>query len=297
MRLSIILAVQEGAHRLEAVLGALAADLPDGVEVLLAWPRDDGAASRVANAHAAMGWLVPMQGGSGALVPELWALGIRAARSPRVALTVVHCVPPPGWVQRLLDADLTTWAGLGGPIDQRPGSDSLGWAIYLQRYTPFASAASPHGVEQVDDIAADNALYDRAALNDVADSWAEGFWEPTVHAALRARGRQLACDPALVLLHDNGYSALGFIRQRLHHGFRFGRDRARAMPPVLGAAYAAATPTVPLLFGRKVLTRALRLREARPHLPGALPWLAVFVGAWALGEVLGAQAGAFGGDR
>ena len=290
-RLTVVLAVQEGAHRLDAVVGALAAGLPSGVEVIVLWPEDDGEARHAVGALPPAPWLVTMPGPARALVPELWALGVQGSRAPRVALTVVHCVPSPGWIDGLLEADLERFAAVGGPIDQRPGSDALGWAVYLQRYAPFASSEGPHQTAAVDEIAGDNALYARSALDAVSGSWSDGFWEPTVHAALLDEGLQLGMDPGLGVLHDNGYSARGFLVQRLRHGYRFGRDRARALEGPVAAAYAAATPAVPLLFGRKVLQRSLRLREARVHLPGALPWLAVYVGAWSLGEILGAHAG------
>ncbi len=291
MKLSVVLAVQEGAHRLEAVVGALDADRPEGVEVLVVWASDDAPARRAAHALAPSErpWLVLLPASPGSLVPQLWRDGIDKAAAPRVALTIVHCVPQADWLRRILAADLTTWTGVGGPINQRPGSDALGWAIYLLRYTPYASAAGPHALEEVDEIAGDNALYDRTALENVRSSWADGFWEPTVHSALKERGGRLAMDPNLAVLHDNGYTAVGFFVQRIRHGYQFGRSRGLGMTSVIATAYAAASPSVPLLFGRKVLGRALGLREARPHLPGALPWLTVFIGAWALGEVLGAH--------
>ena len=188
-----------------------------------------------------------------------------------------------------------TWAALGGPIDQRPGSDDLGWAIYLLRYTGVATESVGSGTASFTGVAADNAVYSRAALSAVSNTWEDGFWEPTVHDALRAAGQLIGLDPALAVLHDNGYSARGFVLQRLLHGYRFGRDRARRHGPLTAGLYAAASPAVPLLFGRKVVARALGLREARRHLPGALPWLLVFLAAWSAGEVLGAQAGAFRG--
>ncbi len=292
MRLSVVLAVQEGAHRLDAVLTALAADLPSGVEVLVVWPGDDDAVARQVErlTPPERTWLRPLPAPAGALVPALWTHGIERATAPRVALTIVHCVPVAGWLQRLVDIDLSRWAGVGGPIDQRPGSDALGWAIYLQRYAPFASSCSPDALGEVPEIAGDNALYDRAALDAVSGSWDDGFWEPAVHAALRAGGARLAMDPGLRVLHHNGYSARGFCSQRLRHGYRFGRDRALGFRTVTAIAYAAASPAVPLLFGRKVLVRALGLRGARAQLPGALPWLAVFIAAWSLGEISGAHA-------
>ena len=295
--LSIVLAIQEGTHRLDAVVGALAFDLPPGVEVLLVWAADDAEAGRAARALASpeRPWLRMEAAPSNSLVPDLWAHGIPRTTAPRVALTVVHCVPPRGWIDRLLRADLRTWAALGGPIDQRPGSDDLGWAIYLLRYAGVATESVGSGTASFTGVAADNAVYSRAALSAVSNTWEDGFWEPTVHDALRAAGQLIGLDPALAVLHDNGYSARGFVLQRLLHGYRFGRDRARRHGPLTAGLYAAASPAVPLLFGRKVVARALGLREARRHLPGALPWLLVFLAAWSAGEVLGAHAGALRG--
>jgi hypothetical protein len=49
-------------------------------------------------------------------------------------------------------------------------------------------------------------------------------------------------------------------------------------------AQLAAFPLVPAVFGAKVVREALKRPKLRAELPAALPYLAVFVHAWAVGE-------------
>ena len=279
--LSIVLAVQGGGHRLPEVLDALEPQVRDAVEVIVLWP---------ANQDGVLGvdrpWIRCIPGADDALAPELWARGIREATHDRVATTIVHCRPPDGWVDALLAADLENHAGVGGPIAQPP-DDGLAWAIWLQRYATFSPEQVGDAPRPAREIAGDNAVYDRVRLLTVADTWARGFWELEVHAALRERGETLQLDPALLTEHHNGYGAREFVDQRFRHALRFGSARALAMEPPRRAAYRLASPGAPLVFGGKVARRTLALDLRRRDRLRAAPWLALFVGAWGAGEALG----------
>ena len=283
--LTVVVAVQGGAEGLPALLDMLGRQRTRGVDVALSWASDDGAAEDAVSGAPA--WARRVPGPDGALIPELWTAGIESTEADRVALTIVHCQPSPDWLEALRAADLSSDAGVGGPIRQAPDADPVSWAVYLQRYVPFGPGVLPAG--EVVEIAGDNALYARDRLEEVRDSWQGGFWELDVHAAFRARGWTLRFDPALEVEHRNGYSPTEFIRQRFRHGLLFGRGRAESMPAARRAAYRALSPTIPVLFGRKVLQRALAWAPARPHLVRSAPWLLVFLAAWSAGEILGAN--------
>jgi hypothetical protein len=223
-------------------------------------------------------------GASGALTPELWRDGILAASGERIALSIVHCRPGPRWVDALLGADLTQYCGVGGRLMNDPGSDAVGWAIFIMRYLRYALPQQRH---ETYDIPGDNAVYDRASLLQHRGAFAHGFWEPEVHRLLRAEGRRLLFDPDLRTTYYNGYRVQEFAGQRHRHGVQFGFDRARQMPAPKRWAYLAASPAIPLVFGARIVRGAWRSPDAQPHLLRALPYLGLFLCAWALGEAQG----------
>jgi hypothetical protein len=71
------------------------------------------------------------------------------------------------------------------------------------------------------------------------------------------------------------------------HGTRFGFDRARKMSSARRVVQLFASPAVPLIFGRKIAKAAWARPDMRGHLLPALPYLAFFIHAWALGEARG----------
>jgi len=288
MRLCVVVAVQGGTHLLAPLLARLDSQMEHGVEVVLAYATGDTASEQAIEALPRP-WARKVSGPQNAMVPQLWASAIRTTQGCRVALTTVHCQPGSRWVAQVLGANLDEHAGVGGPIEQGEGSDSVGWAIYFQRYTPFSTEALGRSAREAEEIAGDNAVYDRALLDEVAPSWRTGFWEVDVHAALKKKGHRLAFDPGMGLQHFNGYTASQFAMQRLRHGFEFGRTRSSAMHGARQWLYRGLSPAIPLLFGRKVISRALSHTSARPHLKQAAPWLLTFLLAWSLGEALGAQ--------
>lgn len=279
-RLSIVIAVHGGLERLPPLLTALRAQWESDVEVLVCFPSGYDVPKVCRNEE----WVTPVEAPAQSLVPHLWRDGILRAEAPRVALTLVHCLPGPRWVERLCAVDLDTYAGIGGSIENHPDSDSRGWAIFFLRYLRWAP---PFDFCEMDDIPGDNAVYVRRVLLEHAHAFSEGFWEPEVHARLRRQGRRLAIDPELRVTHANGYGTLEFARQRIAHGRRFGRDRAIGMPRGRRLLVAALAPAVPLVLGSRIVRAALRKPGARRPLLRALPHLAFFLGAWALGEARG----------
>jgi hypothetical protein len=223
-------------------------------------------------------------GARSALIPELWRDGIAAATGERVALSIGHCRPAPDWVNKLRDADLATFAAIGGALENEPDSDALGWAVYILRYARFSP---PFASVETADLPGDNALYDRKALLPHTPAFVDGFWEPEIHALLLKEGRRLLLDPSLISVHANGYRAWAFAKQRLRHGSRFGFDRALRMSLPRALGQIALSPLVPAVFGVKVLSQAWKRPRLRAHLPAALPHLALFVHAWSLGELGG----------
>ncbi len=289
--LSIVVAVQGGVERLNSVLGALEAQLGPDVEVLVPYAEEDHAVPELAAAYP---WARLLKGAPGALIPHLWRDGIDAAHGSRVALSVVHCRPAADWVERLRRADLKRYAAIGGALDNTPGSDALGWAVFLLRYLRYGPKALP---KETADLPGDNAIYDRSSLLPHSAAYRHGFWEPEIHELLLEDGKSLYFDPELLSIHANGYGTLEFASQRFHHAVRFGRSRAASMGLARRAAQIALAPAVPLIFGSKIVRGAMQRSEWRKPLVRSLPYLALFLQAWAAGELVGTVLPGRGEDR
>jgi hypothetical protein len=274
-KLSIVVAVRDGAANVPALLAALK-DRTDDAEVILccAGPciagEDDGAL-RVS---------LPAE----TLVPSLWSEGILRARGGRVALTTAQFVPADDWLERLRSADLVRWVGVGGVVDNDPAASARNWAIFFLRYSAFAP---PLPAGETEEIAADNAVYDRAAILEHPDLLRQGFWEPSFHRRFRAAGKRLALDPNLVIVHHGTVSGRSFARQRHLHGRAYGIERAERASFARNLLLLLSSALVPPLLLARIVARIVRRPHYRARLFTAFPWLVRFTFAWATGEAGG----------
>ncbi len=217
------------------------------------------------------------------LVPLLWRDGIRAASARRVALLTSECVPASDWLALVVETDVARWAGIGGTLVNDEASDARNWAVYLLRYLRFAPP-SPRRV--VDDIAADNAVYDRLAILDHPGLLDGGFWEPSFHARFLASGREMLFDPQLRVTHSGTNEALPFMRHRYAHGHQYGRARAEGVGTGKNIALLIASPFLPFLMLYRIFTRAAKSDLLASMAKSSL-YLLLFVLAWAAGECSG----------
>lgn len=276
--LSVVLACPEGAAADGALRALERATRGVATELLVARPSSGHPAGGTGRGPRVR----RVEGPPGALVPELWAAGFRAARGDAVAFTTAHLRVSEDWASALLAALGTGAAGAGGPIRLAPGAGALERAVHLLRYAAHAGPRPPGPVEEVP---GDNAAYRREVLERERDLLIEGFWDVEVHRRLRGRGEELAWVPAaeasMVATERLGV----FLRQRFRHGTRFGRYRTRELGRPVWRSLAAA-PLVPaVLAGRALARRPAREWAGSLH---ALPYLLLTAAAWAVGEARGA---------
>lgn len=274
-KLSIVVAVKDGAANLPALLEAVGGQAGD-TEVILTCA---GSAPRIERKD-----VIAVALPEDTLIPVLWSEGIMRARGSRVALTTTQFVPRPDWVSRLREADLDQWVAVGGVIDNDPTSSPRNWAIFFLRYSAFAP---PLRAGETGEIAADNALYDRAAILEHPDLLQEGFWEPSFHRRFRAAGRKLMLDPELVVVHHGTVSGRSFARQRYLHGRAYGAERAERGGLVRNLVLLLSSPLVPPLLLARIVSRITKRPRYRAKLLPAFPWLVRFTLAWAAGEAGG----------
>lgn len=225
-----------------------------------------------------------LQAAGNARIPVLWRDGIKAASAAYVALTTAHCVPAVDWLDRLLSYDLAgELVAVGGAIENRQGDCAHGRAIHMLRYVRYPKARP---ATLTSDLAADNAIYRKAAIMAYPELLELGFWEPSFHERFVAGGLVMRYDPELVVIHHNQYGVRQFMAQRYEHGIEFGAARAEAMSTARRCLMLCLSPLIPFVFGRKILTQAhsygLRIGSATEA-----GWLVVFLLAWSVGETLG----------
>lgn len=252
-----------------------------GAELVVVDGSSDGT-NAIARAHAPA---VRVLRSSRRHIPEFWAEGIAASRGEVVALTTAHAVPAANWLDALLREHRAGHVGVGGAVACAPEAGWVDWAVYLCRYSAFMP---PFEAREVPEIAGDNASYRRDALEAVSDSWRAGFWEPPVHAALRARGGTLWLSPAVVVEHRRSFSARAFLRNRWEHGRQYGHDRAAGAGCLGRWALAARTPLVPAVLLARVGRRVFASGHHLGAFVAASPLLLAFYAAWAAGEAVGA---------
>lgn len=219
----------------------------------------------------------------GALVPELWGIGMRRAASDVVAITTSQFTPGAGWIaeMRRAHARLTS-AAIGGPIlpPERPAL--VDDATFFVRYGAYLGIGDE---QSLPDLAGDNASYKRRVA--VEHAGPAGFWEHEVHRALVVRGEALTFVPAIQVTLRSSSGFLSFVRQRLAHGRLHGSERAASMDVLRRLLRAAAFPAIPLLMARRALGRAGARPELRGRFLRCLPIVLCFYTAWALGEAWG----------
>ena len=226
-----------------------------------------------------------IQSAPGARIPLLWRDGICAAESDWVALSTAHCIPSITWVKQLLAYDLSKdRVAVGGAIANVASSDAIGRAIYLLRYVNYTEAKSSG---QVDDLAADNALYRKADIMAHDDLLDIGFWEPSFHERFIKSGLTMQFDSELLVFHQNRYSVRQFMKQRFDHGIEFGMERAKTMSLAKRMMMILLAPVIPFVFLRKILRTAKKDPQFDNGRSRYFGWVLVFLVSWSLGEVIG----------
>jgi len=280
-QLTVVIAVQYAQENLPAILRELdPAAHPDVEFLFCSTTMDPDTAVQLGeyeNVNA-------LPGPVNSLIPQLWRVGIVAARADKVALSTAHCVPESGWVDRLMATDMTMRPGIGGVIVNDDAADARAWAIYLLRYISFSP---PQQKRQVTEIAADNAIYRRRDILEHADLLEQGFWEPSFHSRFRQAGMVLELHPELRVIHHNQYTTRQFFAQRLAHGKAFGLARAREISTARRVLLITLSPLLPVLFLAKTVSAVVHNGRYTSKLLSASPWLLVFLFAWGLGEVRG----------
>jgi hypothetical protein len=273
---SVVIGSNGAAGSVEACLAALEPQAED-VDVIVCEPEASGEAVR---RRYPLARFVERKG---ALVPTLWTDGVEASSGDVVCLTISPMRPAEDWLAtaRRLSAEA---AVVGGAVEPGEGLRTRDWAEYFCRY---ARDMLPFEPRESSDLPGDNSVYSRAALDRVRDVYREGFWEPDVNRAIRDLGERLLHSPELVVSQGRSNGFWAFMRQRLVHGRAYGRQRGRRFSAGRNIAGVALAVLVPFVLLARTSREVLSRKRLRTRLLLALPALAAYDVAWALGEAAG----------
>lgn len=281
--LSVVIASTVGRPYLDACLAALRHQSGDvAPEVIVVDRVGPSVTAFVAALHPEVRLITA---GTAHSVPELRALGIRAARGALVAITEDHCIPPPDWCEAIRRAHAAhPGPAIGGAVDNGATQRLVDWAVFFCEYGNFLSPL-PGGVAR--DLPGPNVSYKRDALLTLPAAGGDEFWETAVHGEFAARGCPLWSDPALRMLHKKHFTLPGFLAERFHYSRAFAGRRSAGRGIARRLAHLLLAPLLPPLLLWRLGHRVLRRERYRGLFLRTLPYLALFTLVWAGGEWVG----------
>jgi hypothetical protein len=285
--LSVVVPSVNGSHDLDGALAALEAQgNPEALEILVVDRLGEELREHVRRQFPRVRVLpVPRD----ATIPQMRAVAFAASTADAVAVIEDHVIVPKGWANALLAAMNGSKRIVGGSVENAATERLSDWAAFLCEYShcinPLPSGATTW-------LTGNNVVYPKTLLDEFKDVIAEGAWENRLHDAMRDAGVALVCHPEIVVGHKKHFSITEYLGQRYLYARSYAgaRMRGRSLGPRL--AYAAAAFALPPLLLWRTVSRVVSKRRHIGHLVRSLPLLALFVCAWAAGEVVGYARGA-----
>ena len=224
----------------------------------------------------------------GTTIPQMRAIGFAESRGKCVAVIEDHVIVPRDWARRLLDAQESTKAVVGGSVENAATERLVDWAAFLCEYS---HCIPPLPAGPAEWLTGNNVVYPRAVLERHRSTIEEGKWENHLHDALKRDGVSLVCVPEIIVGHKKHYTIGEYLSQRYLYARSYAGARVTGQPMVKRVAYGLAAFALPPVLFYRTLSRVVSKKRHRAELVRSLPLLALFVTSWALGEVVGYWAG------
>ncbi|MEQ9643556.1 MAG: hypothetical protein RIM84_26290 [Alphaproteobacteria bacterium] len=226
-------------------------------------------------------------------MPMLKARGIAEARGAFVAILDPWDEPDPRWLETIVagfrDQGI---AGVGGAVVPPAAADATNRAAFLFEYGAFnpPMISGPSDGEMPGNNFAVRRDLLLADCRDILRS--EGFNKPFCQARLRDRGRVLAMQPEMRVVHLTCHRLWPFLASRFQYARCFGATRLRFVEPGRRTLLRIFAPLVPALLAWRHLHAAATHSGNRVLLRGARAQLVAICLAWGTGEWLGYWLGA-----
>jgi glycosyltransferase involved in cell wall biosynthesis len=224
----------------------------------------------------------------GTSIPDLRAMAFDSARGDAVAVIEDHVLVPPDWARRLLAALRSGDEIAGGAVANAATERTVDWAAFLCEYSHLLPPLEAGSVQA---LAGNNIVYRRALLEKYRAETRAGRWEDHLHSALRRGGVRLVCHPEIEVAHKKHYTVRSYLSQRFLYARSFAGARLQGSRRVVRVGYAVAAVALPPVLLGRIVSRVAARRRYRGVLVKSLPLMALFVLAWAAGEIVGALTG------
>ncbi len=283
-RLSVVIASVTGLPSILECLEKLEALAErEQMEILVLDRRTDGTAQAIGKQFPRVSLTAGLTGKS---IPELRWMGMRAAKGEMVAVLEDHCMVTPRWAAEILRFIDSPYGVVGGPVENGAQERVLDRVFFLAEYGALMPPL-PEG--ETNSVAGNNAAYRRSVLPLDEPVWAER-WESFLHAELRRRGVRMWLNPAMLVYHKKSFRLGEMLEQRYLYSRSFAAMRAASMSLPGRFVYAVLSVLLPPLLLLRTIRSAARVSKFG-HLVPAWPVMALFVTAWAAGEMAGYLAG------
>jgi len=286
-RLSVLIPSVNGFGDLEGCLHALARERSEvDLEVLVIDRLGEGLRSQVRERFP---WVRIIDVPTATTIPEMRAIGFDAATAPAIGVIEDHVLVRPGWARAMLGALEEGAAVVAGPIENAATDTLMDWASFLCEYS---HCVPPLPAGEADWLPGNNVVYSRAVVEAHREVIGEHKWENRLHDAIRESGTPLICRPDIVADHKKHFSFGEYMSQRYLYSRSFAGARVDGAPFGRRLAYAAGSLALPPVLFWRTVSRIRTKGRHQAELRRSLPYIALFVLAWATGELVGYLAGA-----
>ena len=213
-----------------------------------------------------------------------------AARAPIIAFAEDHSFPQEGWAAAIVDAHREPHAAVGPAVHNANPGTMVSWADLLMGYGPWLA---PTTSGPRDHLPGHNTSYKRAALLAFGDDLPALIESETpMQWRLREAGHGLYLDARARVAHTNFERLPTWLFVSYHAGRVFAATRALAWPWWHRAAFALATPLVPLVRLRRHLGQARSAGWPWSRVARLAPTLLIGLIADGIGQGMGVIGGA-----
>lgn len=225
----------------------------------------------------------------GTTIPELRAIGIRAASGEVVGVLEDHVIVPPHWTRSMIGEIEAGSDVVAGPVDNMATETLIDWAAFLCEYS---AVLPPLNDGPSDWLPGNNTTYRRAVLEKYDALLGDGRWENHLHDRIKAEGGALTLRNDIISGHKMHYTFWLYFSQRFLYSRSFAGMRVKdeSLPKrlMMGLMAFALPPLVFYRVVRNVTAKGRHVGELKRSLPLLLP----FSLSWGAGEVVGYWFGA-----
>ncbi|MGH9947871.1 MAG: glycosyltransferase family 2 protein [Pyrinomonadaceae bacterium] len=217
-------------------------------------------------------------------IPEMRAIGMHEASGDFFIVIEDHCMVTENWFEEIKKAHDSGYEVVGGAVENGCTSRLIDWSVFLCEYSGFMP---PIPVGEVEFLAGNNVSYGRSQIEQIDDSIKNDFWEYFLQLELRKKNIKFCSFPSIVVFHKKEFGFFYFLSQRFYYSRSFAAMRRKKSTLLQMVFYLAYTPILPFHLMWRIVKNVVEKKRNRKELVLSLPFLAIFMCSYAVGEFTG----------